>query len=79
MSEIERTEQYATYPRMPPICDTPGSDTLARQRRDVAAFLDHPDRVLVGEFTEVMTPAHEGETSPPLISASSAAEISMPN
>ena len=61
MSESER---YVAYYRMPAIGDTPNGDTLARQRRDMAAFLDHPDRVLVGEFTEVMTPAHGGETSP---------------
>jgi hypothetical protein len=61
---MSETERYVAYYRMPPIGDTPGSDTLARQRRDVAAFLDHPERALVGEFTEVMTPAHEGETSP---------------
>ena len=56
-----------------------------------AAFLDHPERALVGEFTEVMTPAHEGETSPAfglslescrnlhakLICAASRAELAM--
>ena len=56
---MSETERYVAYYRMPPI-----GDTLARQRRDVAAFLDHPERALVSEFTEVMTPAHEGETSP---------------
>ncbi len=43
MSEIER---YVAYYRMPAIGDTPNGDTLGRQRRDMAAFLDHPDRVL---------------------------------
>jgi hypothetical protein len=64
MSETERFERYVAYYRMPDIGDTQHGDTLARQRRQMTAFLDHPDRVLVGEFTEVMTPAHQGETSP---------------
>jgi hypothetical protein len=55
MSETERRERYVAYYRMPSIGDTPNGDTLARQRRHLAAFLDHPDRELVGEFTEVMT------------------------
>ena len=38
-------------------------DTLARQRRNVAGFLDHTDRALIGEFTEVMTRAYQGESS----------------
>ncbi len=61
---MSETERYVAYYRMPSIGDTPNGDTLERQRRDMASFLAHPDRVLVGEFTEVMTPAHEGETSP---------------
>jgi len=64
MSETERPGRYVAYYRMPAIGDTPNGDTLARQRHDMADFLKHPDRVLVGEFTEVMAPAHEGETSP---------------
>ena len=51
---MSETERYVAYYRRPPI-----GDTLARQRRDVAAFLDHPERALVGEFTEAMTPAHD--------------------
>ena len=61
MSEIDR---YVAYYRMPAIGDMPNGDTLARQRHHMAAFLDHPDRALVGEFTEVMAPTYEGETSP---------------
>lgn len=64
MSKTERPARYVAYYRMPSIGPMPLGETLARQRRDVAAFLDHPDKALVGEFTEVMTPAHEGETSP---------------
>jgi hypothetical protein len=61
MSESER---YVAYYRMPAIGDMPNGNSLARQRLDLATFLDHPDRVLVGEFTEVLTPSVEGETSP---------------
>jgi hypothetical protein len=64
MRKTERPERYVAYYRMPAIGDTPNGDTLAHQRHDMAAFLNHPDRVLVGEFTEVMAPAYEGETSP---------------
>ena len=63
MSETERPERYVAYYRMPPIGDTPHSDTLARQRGHVAAFLDHPDRVLVGEFTDVAMPGPAGGTA----------------
>ncbi|MDA1325826.1 MAG: recombinase family protein [Proteobacteria bacterium] len=64
MSETERFERYVAYYRMPDIGDTQHGDTLARQRGLMTAFLDHPARGLVGEFTEVMTPAYQGETSP---------------
>ena len=61
---MSETQRFVAYYRMPSIGDRPNGGTLACQRRDVAAFLNTPERVLVGEFTEVMTPAHEGETSP---------------
>jgi hypothetical protein len=61
---MSKTERYVAYYRMPSVGDPLNGDALARQRRDIEAFLDRPGRVLVGEFTEVMTPPHEGETSP---------------
>lgn len=61
---MAETNRYVAYYRMPSIGSPAGGDTLARQRRDIIRFLDRPDRVLVGEFTEVMTPLYEGETSP---------------
>lgn len=61
---MTETRRYVAYYRMPSIGNPLDGDTLARQRRDIVGFLDHPDRVLVGEFTEVMTPLYEGETSP---------------
>ena len=64
MSETERFERYVAYYRMPDIGDTQHGDTLDCQRGLITAFLDHPARFLVGEFTQVMTPVYQGETSP---------------
>ena len=61
---MTETKRYVAYYRMPSVGDIPNGNTLARQRGEISAFLDTPVRILVGEFTEVMTPAHEGETSP---------------
>lgn len=64
LNSMRQIDRYVAYYRMPTVGDTPNGDMLAGQRGDIEAFLDRPDRTLVGEFTEVMTPAHEGETSP---------------
>lgn len=61
MSEIER---YVAYYRMPAVGDTLYADSLSSQRQDVACFMAQPARVLVGEFTEVLCPTNEVETSP---------------
>ena len=58
MGETEWPERYVAYYRMPLI-----GDTLARQRRNVACLPGSPDRTLVGEFSEVMTLAYQGESS----------------
>jgi len=61
MSEPKR---YVAYYRMPAIGASPSGGTLALQRQSIATFLNEPDRMLVGEFTEVMGPSYEGETPP---------------
>lgn len=61
MSEPER---YVAYYRMPEIGAVPSGNALAHQRQSIEAFLANADRVLVGEFTEVMAPTFEGEIPP---------------
>lgn len=61
MSEPER---YVAYYRMPAIGMAPSGGALTGQRQAVSAFLELPNRVLVGEFTEVMAPSVEGEIPP---------------
>ena len=58
MSETEWPEGYVAYYRMPLTGDTP-----ARQRRNVDGLSGSLDRTLVGDSTEVMTLAYQGESS----------------
>jgi hypothetical protein len=61
MSEPDR---YVAYYRMPAIGASPPGMTLARQRHAMSAFLQQSNRILVGEFTEVMLPAYESDIPP---------------
>ena len=61
MSELER---YVAYYRMPVVGDLFGGEQVEDQRREIASYLAHTGGELVGEFTEVLRPAFEGETSP---------------
>lgn len=57
-------ERYVAYYRMPAIGVTPSGISLARQRHAITTFLEAANRVLVGEFTDVMAPSFEGEIPP---------------
>ena len=57
-------ERFVAYYRMPAIGVTLSTTSLAHQRQAITTFLEAPDRVLVGEFTEIMAPSFEGEIPP---------------
>ena len=61
---MSETERYVAYYRMPAVGDWLNADDLACQRRLITKYLESPDRTLVGEFTEVLSPIDDGDTSP---------------